>query len=208
MAFNPGATKRQKEAARRDKQRKKDERREQRKREKEANPGAPLKVLKWLGQEDAPLLFRLRADLRQWLWGLQFLRECTPIRSVAPARLVKGSHLVVKRELPAGRGEAGACRFGGVQAERGHAQVRQLGVEQFAVPMQTLDAADARLVLLQPGLAEALGAARVRQRQRRPQRHAQRGGGADEERRVQVGLVAAQTGSAAVARTRTAAAAS
>ncbi|MBL8305154.1 MAG: D-amino acid dehydrogenase [Rubrivivax sp.] len=46
-----------------------------------ANPGAPLKVLKWLGQEDAPLLFRLRADLRQWLWGLRFLRECTPART-------------------------------------------------------------------------------------------------------------------------------
>ena len=40
-----------------------------------ANPGAPLKVLKWLAREDAPLLFRLRADLRQWLWGLQFLRD-------------------------------------------------------------------------------------------------------------------------------------
>jgi hypothetical protein len=40
MVFNPGSTKRQKEAARRDKQRKKDERREQRKREKDANPGA------------------------------------------------------------------------------------------------------------------------------------------------------------------------
>jgi D-amino-acid dehydrogenase len=46
-----------------------------------ANPAAPLKVLQWLGQEDAPLLFRLRADLRQWLWGLQFLRECTPART-------------------------------------------------------------------------------------------------------------------------------
>jgi D-amino-acid dehydrogenase len=28
-----------------------------------------------------PLLFRLRADMRQWLWGLQFLRECTPART-------------------------------------------------------------------------------------------------------------------------------
>ncbi|MBX3654033.1 MAG: D-amino acid dehydrogenase [Ramlibacter sp.] len=46
-----------------------------------ANPGAPLKVLQWLGKEDAPLLFRVRADLRQWLWGLQFLRECTPART-------------------------------------------------------------------------------------------------------------------------------
>ena len=46
-----------------------------------ANPSAPLKVLQWLGQEDAPLLFRLRADMRQWLWGLQFLRNCTPERT-------------------------------------------------------------------------------------------------------------------------------
>ena len=46
-----------------------------------ANPGAPLKVLKWLIREDAPLLFRLRADPRQWAWGLQFLRECTPART-------------------------------------------------------------------------------------------------------------------------------
>ncbi len=46
-----------------------------------ANPSAPLKVLQWLGQEDAPLLFRLRADMRQWLWGLSFLRNCTPERT-------------------------------------------------------------------------------------------------------------------------------
>lgn len=46
-----------------------------------ANPSAPLKVLQWLGKEDAPLLFRLRPDLRQWLWGLAFLRECTPART-------------------------------------------------------------------------------------------------------------------------------
>jgi D-amino-acid dehydrogenase len=38
-------------------------------------------VLQWLGKEDAPLLFRMRADMRQWLWGLQFLRECTPART-------------------------------------------------------------------------------------------------------------------------------
>jgi D-amino-acid dehydrogenase len=46
-----------------------------------ANPDAPIKLLQWLGKEDAPLLFRLRADMRQWLWGLQFLRECTPART-------------------------------------------------------------------------------------------------------------------------------
>lgn len=46
-----------------------------------ANPGAPLKILKWLGKDDAPLLFRLRPELRQWLWGLAFLRECLPHRT-------------------------------------------------------------------------------------------------------------------------------
>ena len=46
-----------------------------------ANPEAPLKVLKWLGQDDAPLLFRPRADWRQWRWGLQFLLECLPSRT-------------------------------------------------------------------------------------------------------------------------------
>lgn len=46
-----------------------------------ANPQAPLKVLKWLAREDAPLLFRLRADWRQWLWGIRFLVECLPARA-------------------------------------------------------------------------------------------------------------------------------
>ncbi|MFO1315312.1 MAG: D-amino acid dehydrogenase [Burkholderiales bacterium] len=46
-----------------------------------ANPEAPAKILKWLGREDAPLLFRLRLDPRQWRWGLQFLVECLPSRT-------------------------------------------------------------------------------------------------------------------------------
>jgi D-amino-acid dehydrogenase len=46
-----------------------------------ANPHVPRKILKWLGREEAPLLFRPRADLAQWLWGLAFLRECTPART-------------------------------------------------------------------------------------------------------------------------------
>jgi hypothetical protein len=42
MAFNPGSTKRQKEASRREHQQKKNERKEQRKRDKDTRePGAP-----------------------------------------------------------------------------------------------------------------------------------------------------------------------
>ncbi len=41
-----------------------------------ANKDAPLKALKWMFRNDAPLLFRPQFDLRQWLWGLQFLAQC------------------------------------------------------------------------------------------------------------------------------------
>jgi len=46
-----------------------------------ANPAAPLKVLKWLTQPDAPLLFRPRLDLAQWRWAASFLKECTSARA-------------------------------------------------------------------------------------------------------------------------------
>jgi D-amino-acid dehydrogenase len=45
-----------------------------------AKPGVPMQALKWLMHEDAPLLFRLRADPVQWRWGLAFLRNCTAAR--------------------------------------------------------------------------------------------------------------------------------
>jgi D-amino-acid dehydrogenase len=55
-----------------------------------AEPGVPLQALKWMLREDAPLLFRLRADPAQWRWALQFLRNCTPARFRANAtRLVR-----------------------------------------------------------------------------------------------------------------------
>ena len=46
-----------------------------------ASPTAPLKILQWLGRDDAPLLFRPRADWQQWRWGMQFLFECLPSRT-------------------------------------------------------------------------------------------------------------------------------
>jgi D-amino-acid dehydrogenase len=46
-----------------------------------ANPTAPLKILRWLGREDSPLLFRPRADPGEWVWSLRFLLECLPGRA-------------------------------------------------------------------------------------------------------------------------------
>lgn len=50
-----------------------------------ARPGVPMQALKWLFREDAPLLFRLRADPAQWRWGLSFLRNCSAERFRANA---------------------------------------------------------------------------------------------------------------------------
>ena len=42
-----------------------------------ANPGAPLKVMKWLMSDESPLLFRPKLDPHQWRWGLSFLGQCS-----------------------------------------------------------------------------------------------------------------------------------
>ncbi len=41
-----------------------------------ANKHAPLKMLQWMFQNDAPLLFRPQLDWQQWRWGLKFLAQC------------------------------------------------------------------------------------------------------------------------------------
>jgi D-amino-acid dehydrogenase len=46
-----------------------------------ANPSAPLKVLKWLFDSEAPLLFRPKLDVHQWLWIGKFLVDCLPSRA-------------------------------------------------------------------------------------------------------------------------------
>lgn len=52
-----------------------------------ANPSTPLKALKWLFREDAPLLFRWRRlfgkdfDSNLWHWAWQFLCECRARRA-------------------------------------------------------------------------------------------------------------------------------
>jgi D-amino-acid dehydrogenase len=40
-------------------------------------PGMPLKILRWLGQDDAPLILRPQIIPQMWRWGLDFLRNCT-----------------------------------------------------------------------------------------------------------------------------------
>ena len=55
-----------------------------------ARPGVVPKVLEWLGREDAPLLFRPRADPAQWRWALGFAAECLPGRFERNCRTLSG----------------------------------------------------------------------------------------------------------------------
>jgi D-amino-acid dehydrogenase len=55
-----------------------------------AKPSVLPKILRWLGHEDAPLLFRPRRDWAQWMWGLRFVRECLPGRFERNTRALAG----------------------------------------------------------------------------------------------------------------------
>jgi D-amino-acid dehydrogenase len=72
-----------------------------------ASPAAPLKVLKWLGKEDAPLLFRLKMDPNQWRWGLRFLYECLPSRTEHNTLMAMRLSEYSRRTLQALRRETG-----------------------------------------------------------------------------------------------------
>jgi D-amino-acid dehydrogenase len=72
-----------------------------------ANPAAPLNILKWLGREDSPLLWRLSADPAQWQWGLRFLRECCPERTRANIRAILAIALDSRARVKALRRELG-----------------------------------------------------------------------------------------------------
>ena len=95
-----------------------------------ANPSAPLKVLQWLAREDAPLLFRLRPELRQWVWGLSFLRECLPARTRHNIRQIVTLGLYSRASLQALRAETGI-----------HYDQLSRGILHFYTTQRELDAA-------------------------------------------------------------------
>lgn len=51
-----------------------------------ATPGLPLKMLHWIGKEDAPFLLRLSALPRMLSWGWAFVKNCTQAKWSANAK--------------------------------------------------------------------------------------------------------------------------
>lgn len=72
-----------------------------------ANPATLMKVLKWLGKEDAPLLFRLRPEWLQWKWCAHFLRQSTPTRVADNIRQIVTIAEYSRQTLQALRAETG-----------------------------------------------------------------------------------------------------
>jgi D-amino-acid dehydrogenase len=72
-----------------------------------AKPSVVPKLLSWLGREDAPLLFRPRADRAQWEWGLRFLLECFPGRFQRHSRTLAGLAMHSRECLRALRAQLG-----------------------------------------------------------------------------------------------------
>jgi len=101
-----------------------------------ANPSTPKQIFKWLGREDSPMLFRLRADPYQWAWGLAFLCECLPARTRANAAQIAAINRYSRLKLHALRAETG------IQYEQ---QTR--GILSIYEDRQALDAAVATAAL-------------------------------------------------------------
>jgi D-amino-acid dehydrogenase len=125
-----------------------------------ANPSAPLKLLKWLGREDAPLLFRLRPEWLQWRWGLQFLRECTPGRTAHNIRQIVRIAEYSRQTLQAVRAETGidydAETRGIVHFYTDEDEFRQSLpaarlMRELGCPRQTIDADE--VIRIEPALA-------------------------------------------------------
>jgi D-amino-acid dehydrogenase len=72
-----------------------------------AKPSVLPKIFGWLGREDAPLLFRPRADWAQWRWGLGFLRECIPGRFERNSRTLSALAIYSRECLRALRSASG-----------------------------------------------------------------------------------------------------
>ncbi|MCA3130851.1 MAG: D-amino acid dehydrogenase [Betaproteobacteria bacterium] len=102
-----------------------------------ANPHAPATILKWIAREDAPLLFRLRAEPAQWSWGLRFLFECLPGRTQDNIVQLVNLGLYSRAALQALRAETG-IRY--EHLERGilHFYTSQAEFEAAAAPAELM----------------------------------------------------------------------
>lgn len=127
-----------------------------------AAPGIPLKALKWMLQEHAPLAVRLDGSLFQLRWMAQMLRNCTAERyAVNKERMMRVAEYSRSclQQLRADTGIAYEQRTGGtLQLFRTQAQLDAVGrdvavLRECGVPHELLDRD--QLAGVEPALAQA-----------------------------------------------------
>ncbi len=127
-----------------------------------ANPTVLPQVMRWLGKEDAPLLWRWRADREQFAWGLRFLRECLPARTrqniaaiVALALYSRSCLQVLRRELRLeyDQRECGILHIYTQPQAFAQAVEAARTMRQFGLDRESIDAG--RCVEIEPALATA-----------------------------------------------------
>lgn len=125
-----------------------------------AAPGVPLKAVKWLFEEHAPLAIRPGLDLNQYRWLAQMLRNCTQERyAINKARMVRMSEYSrdCLNELRADTGIAFEGRdLGTTQLFRTQQQLDASAQDievlaQYGVPYEVLDRAG--IIAAEPALA-------------------------------------------------------
>ncbi|MGX9718870.1 D-amino acid dehydrogenase [Stenotrophomonas acidaminiphila] len=125
-----------------------------------AAPGVPLKAIKWLFQEHAPLAIRPTADMAQYRWLWQMLRNCTAGRyAINKARMVRMSDYSRDciNELRAATGiDYEGRQLGTTQLFRTQQQLDAAAqdievLRQYGVPYEVLDRQG--VVRVEPALA-------------------------------------------------------
>ena len=127
-----------------------------------ANPHVIPRVLKWLGREDAPLLWRWRADPAQLAWGLRFLPECLPGRTRRNIAAIVALALYSRARLQALRAATG-IEYDHLQrgilhiytdpAEYEQAKAAAAVMRGFGLDRRPVDAA--RCLEIEPALADS-----------------------------------------------------
>ena len=127
-----------------------------------ANPHVFARLRQWLGREDAPLLWRWRADPAQLAWGLRFLGECRPGATRRNIAAIVALALYSRRQLGLLRTELGLqydqltrgiLHIYTDRQEFAAACVAARTMRAFGVERETVDA-DACLEI-EPALADA-----------------------------------------------------
>ncbi|HEX7639490.1 MAG TPA: D-amino acid dehydrogenase [Burkholderiaceae bacterium] len=113
-----------------------------------AGPGVPVKAVKWLLMQHAPLIIKPMLDPAMWRWGLAMLRNCTEARyRVNKARMVRVAEY--SRDcLKALRADTGIAyderALGTLQLFRTQKQLDGVAkdtavLDEYGVPYQVLD---------------------------------------------------------------------